>query len=130
MRPRPTLPIVTGLLVPLALLACGTPESPPGTGVPVLSAIKPETAPAGSPELTLTIAGDAFYSFSVVRWAGTALQSTYVDNTEIHAQVPASLLASPGTFDVTVETIAPGGGTSPPKSFLVEAVVLGRENVR
>ena len=122
---RPVMATLGLVLAPLVLLGCTDTETPPGTGIPVLTAISPATAPAGSPALTLILSGEIFYDFSVVRWAGGALQTTFVSDTELRAEVPASLLVSPGTFDVTVETIAPGGGTSPPKPFLVQAVVLG-----
>jgi hypothetical protein len=85
----------------------------------VLNSIAPSSAIAGSGPVTLTLTGTGFVSGSEARWNGTALTTTFASATQLTAQVPAALLASPGTASVTVVNPAPGGGTSAPRTFTV-----------
>jgi uncharacterized repeat protein (TIGR03803 family) len=77
--------------------------------VPVLTAISPNTATAGSSAFTLTAAGSKFVNGSTVNWNGTPLATTFVSDTQLTASVPATLLATPGAATVTVANPA---GTS------------------
>lgn len=87
---------------------------------PVLSAITPTSAVAGSGPLTLTLTGSDFVPTSEVRWNGSPLASViFVSPTTLTAIVPAASLANPGTAAVTVHNPAPGGGTSAPKTFTI-----------
>src|SRR5271165_5805575 len=78
----------------------GTNQQPNPT--PVLTASNPAPATAGSPATTVTLSGSGFIASSVVDWNGTALTTTFVSNTSLTAQIPASDLASAGTASVTV----------------------------
>jgi len=84
---------------------------------PVLTGISPNSAPAGSSDLTLTVTGSNFASNSIVRWNGQDLATTYVSATQLTAVVPAAKLAAAGTAQVTVFT--PGGGASSPQEFTI-----------
>lgn len=80
------------------LLAAATAFS---QSAPRIDSISPNTAPAGSPNLTLTIDGSGFTSDTQVFWRwGTlfpsALPATVVSSNRISAIVSASLLATPG----------------------------------
>lgn len=88
---------------------------------PTISAMAPASAAAGAGAFTLTLTGTRFYvgvpgspgtQGSVVRWDGAALPTTWVNRTTLAAQVPASLLQSPGCRQVRVDNAAPGGGLS------------------
>jgi hypothetical protein len=79
------------------------------TTLPSLTAISPQSAVAGSSELTLTVTGNNFGSGTNVLWNGTALPSTAVNTTELQATVPAADL-TPGTALISVS----GGSPSEP----------------
>jgi hypothetical protein len=111
------------MLAPLALIHCDSEETPPGSGIPVLTTLDPASAIAGLPALTLRLAGQEFSGASVVRWAGDSLKTTFLSGSELRAEVPADLLASPGSFDISVDNVAPGGGSSAAKTFVVHASV-------
>ncbi len=90
--------------------------------VPVLAAISPNTAVAGSGPLTLALTGSGFIPASDVRWNGTSLPGvTYVSPTSLTVTIPAAHLTSPGTAAVTVVNPSPGGGTSSPQTFTISA---------
>ena len=57
---------------------------------------------AGTPSFLLLVDGKGFTSSSVVQWNGEALQTSFGESTDLAAQVPASLVALPGTAQVTV----------------------------
>ncbi len=79
----------------------------------------PTSVPAGTATFTLSVAGSSFVPCSVVRWSGSPLVTTYVSQTQISALVPASDVFTPGTADVTVFTLIPGGGATAPVTFTV-----------
>ncbi|WP_322819395.1 hypothetical protein [Tepidiforma sp.] len=87
--------------------------------LPVLSTISPSTAAAGSGTLTLTLTGSGFIATSEARWNGTPLTTTYLTPTQLTALLPASLLTSPGTANITVVNPSPGGGTSASRTFTI-----------
>ncbi|MCC3155373.1 IPT/TIG domain-containing protein [Hymenobacter sp. BT770] len=86
---------------------------------PTIASITPATAVAGSGALTLTVNGTNFISGSVVNFNGTALTTTYMSATQLTAAVPATAVATAGTFNVSVTNAAPGGGTSANATFSV-----------
>jgi hypothetical protein len=95
--------------------------SMPANPVPTISSLSPLTARAGSPALTLTVAGTQFVSTSQVLWNGGALATTFVSTTSLTAQIPASDLSSVGTASVSVQNPTPGGGTSNTFGFAITA---------
>ncbi len=72
------------------------------TAPPVISTISPNAATAGAPGFTLTVNGTGFLSSSVVHWNGTVLTTRFIRATQLTASVPASLIAAPGTAQITV----------------------------
>jgi hypothetical protein len=87
-------------------LAAGTP-----TGVTLPNC--PNT-PSGqtNPCFTLFVLGSStngFQTSTVVEWNGQKLSTTFVDATDVNAQVPYSLIAKPGT--AYVNTYTPQSGT-------------------
>jgi hypothetical protein len=79
---------------------------------PVVAAISPSFAPAGSADLVVTATGAGFVPSSILRANGTNLATTYLSPTQVRATVPAAMLVSPASIAMTVLTPAPGGGTS------------------
>jgi hypothetical protein len=88
--------------------------------VPVITSLSPNTAIAGGAGFTITVTGKNFVSTSVVKWAGSARATTFVSATELTATILATDVAKGGTFAVTVDSPAPGGGTSGASNFVVD----------
>ncbi|MEW5871816.1 MAG: C1 family peptidase [Chloroflexota bacterium] len=94
----------------------------PGNPVPTVTSLSPIAAAAGGSSFTLTVYGTGFVSgASTVRWNGANRTTTFVSATELHASIPASDIASPGSASVTVYNSSPGGGTSNVASFKIYA---------
>ncbi len=88
--------------------------------VPTTTGLIPSTAIAGGSDFTLTVNGTNFVSGATVNWNAVALTSpTFVNAAQLTARVPAANIASAGSFAVTVENLAPGGGTSNAQTFTV-----------
>ncbi len=96
---------------------------------PSLTSISPSSAVAGTSGFTLTVTGSNFIPSSVINWNGSPLATTYVSVTQLTAAVPASLIASAGSANVTVTSPAPGGGTSGSKTFTIAAPALSSVSV-
>ncbi len=86
---------------------------------PSTSGLSPSSVTAGSPGFTLTVTGSNFAPDSVVRWNGVDLTTTFVNDTQLTASIPASDLTAAGTVDLTVFNPAPGGGTSEVRTFTI-----------
>ena len=71
---------------------------------PSLTAISPSTAPAGGLPFTIEAAGSNFASMAQVQWNGTPLQTTVIDATHLSARVPATLLETTRSANVTVSS--------------------------
>ena len=80
---------------------------------PTLTSIS-STAGTINSGATLTVYGSNFGSASCVALNGNAVPTTYVNASTLTATLPATMLATPGVFPITVVTPAPGGGTSAP----------------
>jgi hypothetical protein len=86
--------------------------------VPTLSSISPMAAPLNT-ATTVTVNGSGFTHSSTVDLNGTALSTTYVSDNQLTTQLPATSLAAPNVYNITVNTPAPapGGGTSSSLQF-------------
>ncbi|CCW36580.1 hypothetical protein CTKA_01297 [Chthonomonas calidirosea] len=89
-----------------------------GTGVVFrygskLLALSPNSAPAGSSDLTLTLQGTGFTDFSHVLWNGQFVATKKLSPQQLQATIPASWLASPGSATVQVYDGIIGATTSP-----------------
>jgi hypothetical protein len=85
----------------------------------VLTSLSPSSAAVGSAALTLTVNGSQFVSGSQVRWNGVARTTTFVNEGQLQAAIPASDLFATGTASVTVVNPAPLGGTSNALMFTI-----------
>ncbi len=81
--------------------------------VPAVISVSPNTLGAGTAAITLTVSGSGFVMNSVVQWNGSARPTTYVSNTQLSVNIPASdLVNAVSSLPVSVMTPSPGGGTS------------------
>jgi hypothetical protein len=83
---------------------------------PVITSLSPNAATAGGAAFTLTVNGTGFVSGAVVQWNGTALATTFVSATQLTAAVPANLIATPGTANITAIV---AGIASPAEPFTI-----------
>ena len=79
---------------------------------PNITALSPASALAGGDALTLTVAGTNFVNGAVVRLNGGDRTTSFVNATQLTAQVTAADIATAGTLAITVFNPAPGGGPS------------------
>ena len=86
---------------------------------PTLTSISPNTVPGGSPATLITLTGTNFVAGSKAKFGATVLTTTFVSATQLTATIPASLLTTPGAFNVLVTNPAPGGGDSNAVTFTV-----------
>ena len=84
---------------------------------PVLQSLSPPFAKAGGSDFNLNAFGTGFFSNSIVKWNGQSLTTRYFSSTELQATVPAFLIATSGTVQVTVTT--PKVATSASRTFTV-----------
>ncbi|WP_234795084.1 fibronectin type III domain-containing protein [Hymenobacter arizonensis] len=91
---------------------------------PTITSLSPNSATAGGAAFTLTVTGTGFVSGSTVSFNGTTRPTTFVSATQVTAAIPASDIATAGSYNVTVTNAAPGGGTSAPAVFTVNPVVV------
>jgi hypothetical protein len=87
---------------------------------PAISGVSPAFTNSGGAAFTLAVNGSGFISGSTVYWGAAALTTAYVSATQLTAQVPAADISAAGTNSVTVQTAAPGGGTSNAWQFEVD----------
>lgn len=90
-------------------------ESP----VPQLTSVASTQSSAGSQEAILRVYGLHFLGSSVVLFNGSARPTQFVSWTELQATLPASDLATPGVYQITVQNPPSPGGTSNPVAFEV-----------
>lgn len=96
-RPLRVLCHVTLLLVWTALLQAQT-EPVPLVNTPLV----PAAVAPGHNVFLLTVNGNGFTPRSVVRWNGTARETTFVSKTQLTAKIPAAKVAVASTAVVTV----------------------------
>lgn len=87
---------------------------------PTISSLAPNTAAVGT-AFNLTITGSGFINGSVIRWEGNNRPTTFINDTTLRAQIPASDLTAAGSAEVIVVNPEPGGGTSNLARFTIIA---------
>ena len=92
---------------------------------PTVTNISPTSATAGGGAFKLTVNGTNFVNGAMVNFNGTPLTATFVSSTQLTATVPASAIASAGTYTVSVTIPPPGGGTFGSASFSVQSPSSG-----
>ncbi len=97
--------IATAASVPVTVVAGGVTSNAVNFEVangPALTSLSPANATAGASPFTLTLTGTGFNSSATVQWNGASLATTFVDAAHLTAAVPANLIASPTTAQITV----------------------------
>ncbi|HSL24530.1 MAG TPA: S8 family serine peptidase [Vicinamibacterales bacterium] len=87
--------------------------------VPVIAALSPSRAVAGSSSLAVQVTGTGFVPGSIARWNGADRPTMFVASSILRMTLGAIDLASIGTGQVTVFSPAPGGGTSAALPFTI-----------
>jgi 6-phosphogluconolactonase (cycloisomerase 2 family) len=90
--------------------------------IPTISGLSPNVATVGGPAFTLTVGGSSLTSFvasSVVRWNGSDRLTSFVNSSQLTAEIPASDIDAIGTAAVTVFNPEPGGGVSNAATFTI-----------
>lgn len=90
--------------------------------VPTLTSISPSSTNAGSASFVMTLTGTGFLNGGLAFFGATALTTNVASATTATAQVPASLVVTGGTTQVTFVNPAPGGGASNAQTFTTNAV--------
>ena len=86
------------------------------TIAPGITSLNPNSATAGGPAFTLSVNGSGFSQSATIRWNGSALATVFVSGTQLTAAIPANLIASAGTVNVTVNS---GGINSAAAAFSI-----------
>jgi hypothetical protein len=135
LTPRSIAPTALAVAVPANLIALAgaypiTVTTSGGTSgtvlfpvAPLLSAVTPNSAIAGSPALPISVNGAGFVQESVttVNWNGAALATAFVSPTQLTATIPAADLAATTTANLTVTS---AGQVSAPQSFVVSSTPM------
>ncbi len=87
--------------------------------VAALTDITPETAILGTGDIALTVKGATFTSDHRVSWNGMVVATTLLDPSTLTAVVPASLVTTAGSYDVSVGVDGSTGLITAPYPFTV-----------
>lgn len=85
-----------------------------GTSTPSVRSLSPSSAAAGSADLEVTVSGSGFVSSSTLLWNSNPVATAFLDSSHLVALIPASLLTTAGTANVSVV-----GGTGTGVSFTI-----------
>ena len=77
----------------------------------MLSNLQPSNTVAGTSAFLLTVNGSGFTKATSITWNGATQTTTFVNSSQVTTTIPATLIAMPGTANVTV---AQSGQTRPP----------------
>jgi trimeric autotransporter adhesin len=78
------------------------PNTPSAGTTPNISALVPNSVNANSAAFVLTVNGTSFNNNAQVKWNGTGQTTTFVTGSQLTINVPASLVTTSGTVQVTV----------------------------
>ncbi|MGH9938792.1 MAG: beta strand repeat-containing protein, partial [Blastocatellia bacterium] len=87
--------------------------------VPTLASISPNSAAVGAAGFAMQLTGTNFVPGVVVQWNGANRLTTFINNTQLTAQIPITDLQTAGAATVRVVNPAPGGGPSNTVNFTV-----------
>lgn len=113
------------VLSAMSMWGCGTGGSspPPPNPVPTIATISPNTATRGGTAFTLTVNGSNFVSGVGVQWNGSSRSTTFVNGSQVTAQITSDDILVAQTDTVTVFNPGPGGGTSNSLPFNIPCVL-------
>ena len=80
--------------------------------VPIINGVSKSAIRAGSPDTTLSIYGDLFFSSSTVNWNGSPRPTQFVNQHTLSVTIPAADLSDWNESQLSVSNPTPGGGNS------------------
>lgn len=86
----------------------------PFTG-PLITTLSRTSATAGGEDFSLTLAGLNFHDNSIVKWDGASLNTSYLSDTSLTAEVPADKISTAGVHTINVFNPTSDSGTSKDK---------------
>ncbi len=92
-----------------------------------LDSLSPTSAIAGQPAFQLALGGRGFASGATATWNGTSLTTTFGSRTSLTANVPAALIANPGS--TTVAVVNADGSVSNALTFTIQSEPLTLSSV-
>jgi hypothetical protein len=95
------------------------PPSASPNPVPKTSALSPSSAAAPGRNTWVTVTGANFVPASVARWNGSPRTTAFIDSAHVRVAIAAADLSIAGTYKISVNSPAPGGGTSAALVFAV-----------
>jgi trimeric autotransporter adhesin len=105
-------------LVAVVLAGCSDQQNYP---TPYLTSLSPPSILAGQPAFNLTVIGSGFTPQSTVLWDGTARITIFNSTTSMTAQILSTDIQNAGQAMIKVTTPTPGGGTTLPVTFTINA---------
>jgi YVTN family beta-propeller protein len=87
--------------------------------VPEIASLVPQSTVRGDSDLLITIEGKKFMASSMAYFGDQPLTTTFIDNNQIRAAIPAEMLSHAGIFHINVINPQPAGGTSNSVDFTV-----------
>ena len=88
-----------------------------GAATPNITGLNPNTVTAGSAGFSMLVTGTGFLSGANALWNGTSLATSVVSGTQLSVIIPANLITTAGTFNITVQN--PNGSSSNAVAFIV-----------
>lgn len=85
---------------------------------PVISSMSLPFTSAPGGTITVIVNGSGFGTNSTAYWGSSALTTQALSATQIEVTIPQTADQNPGVFPITVQNLAPGGGTS--NTFMFE----------
>src|SRR5439155_6463720 len=86
---------------------------------PLIVALSPPSYTVADPAFVLAISGTNFVNGSVVRFNGSDRTTTFVNPTQLTAQITAADVQAADAFPISVFNPAPGGGSSSALTFTI-----------
>lgn len=121
---------ITLLTILIAITAACGYSSPNMQGAkPAIAMLSPDSATAGGEAFTLTVNGSNFAANAVVNWNGVARRTSYVSASQLKVAIPASMIMTSGSVQITVTNPATagngiyGGGTAAATSSPMDFVI-------
>ncbi|TAN43224.1 MAG: hypothetical protein EPN22_10370 [Nitrospirae bacterium] len=86
---------------------------------PILSSISPASVKAGGADITVTLTGSNFVKTSTISSNNQQITARYINSSTLEALIPAAMMTTAGSYQISITNPAPGGGVSTPISFTV-----------
>lgn len=99
-------------------------------GIPNIISLSPSTVVAGTGGFTLTVIGSNFRSDSIVSFDGSDRVTTFINSTQLTAEILGADILADGSFAIVVTNPPPGCGPSNPVNLTVTPAPPGEPAFR